>query len=72
MVWWVTILGLVSDHPWVGGLQDNTTGRDEEENKVDDSWEKDDGDEEERRRMSERLASKPRRNFTRFNRFGFE
>ena len=53
-------------------LQDNAREKDEEEDEVDDSWEKDDGDEEERQRISKRLASKTKRDFNRFNRFGFD
>ena len=53
-------------------LQDHAQRNDEEEDEDDDSWEQNDGDEEERQRESERLASKPRRNFTRFNKYGFE
>ena len=53
-------------------LQDHAQRNVEEEHEDEDSWEQTDEDEEERRRVSDRLAGKPRRNFSRFHKHGFE
>ena len=60
-------LKVLQDH-----AQRNVEEEHEDEEQTDEDEEETDEDEEERRRVSDRLAGKPRRNFSRFHKHGFE